>query len=126
MNTTVIIWTSVICLWAFIIWLQIALCKKIVWLRYDVIQRMWAHRVSETIIFDDKLYDQSSVDHLPTNQDWLDEIYNHGGPLITIPVFDIVVVIISIIQYLNLKIDLSYYNELEHPEKYWENKRLKR
>ena len=94
--------------WIGIIILQIRLCKSLVWMRHDLRIRMDEPR------------------RLPTNRDWLDEIYNHGGPLIIVPAFDLIVLFFTVCDYIELRDKLSEYDEQDHPEKYWENKPLKR
>lgn len=113
-------------LWIGIIILQIRLCKSLVWLRHDLIGRVWGESPTSVVRLDNKLYTEHDAKRLPTNKDWLDEIYNHGGPLIIIPVFDLICLFFTVCDYIELRGELSEYDERDHPEKYWENKPLKR
>lgn len=91
--------------WAWCIWRQLRLCKKIVWLRYDLGGKHW------------------KWDSSPTNGDWLDCIYECGGPLILIPVLDLCVLATTYCTYCEYK---QEYNHTYHPNEYWEEKKLKR
>lgn len=90
------LWVFVACLWAFIIWLQIVLCKKIVWLKYDLGRNRYR----------------------PSNRDWLDQIHENGGPLIVLPIIDVFLIFITICEYISLRSNIG--------DCFWENKPLKR
>lgn len=109
---------------AIIVAIYIWLCKQLVWLRYDIIGELL--KDSGCIEYGYKLYCKDDLKNTPTNNDLLNELYGRGGPLIIIPVFNLAVLFLVTIDYFLLKGELSELKEKQYPEKYWENKPLKR
>ena len=96
----------IVAIWLAIIACHFWVCKKRVWLRYDL-------RCRETT--DDP--------PLPTRGDLLNEQYECGGPLLVLPGLNLVILICCWWSYMSAKCD---YNEKYHPDKLFENKVLKR
>lgn len=81
------------------------MCKKLVWLDYDLARNEDYHTPP------------------PMNKDWSDKVYDYGGPLNVLPLVNLILAIVITVNYIMKKCD---YNETYHKEDLWENQPLKR
>ena len=93
------------------VWIGIAvlhfwICKKRVWLDYDI-----------------RCHEQDYTPTTPTRRDLINKQYESGGPMIMLPGVNILILIGTWWSYMSAKCD---YNEKYKQAQLWDNKPLKR
>lgn len=96
----------VLAIWIGIAVLHFWICKKHVWLDYDICCREYDYTPS-----------------LPTRRDLVNAQYESGGPMILLPGINILILIGVWASYLKAKCE---YNEKYKQSELWDNKPLKR